>query len=47
MSYATIAEFYEELRENMFDEELLTIFACSKEFSNMKLYPDEKPEFGL
>ena len=44
MSYATIAEFYEELRENMFDEELLTTFASSKEFSNMKLYPEEKPE---
>ena len=27
MSYATIAEFYEKLRENMFDDELLTTFA--------------------
>ena len=44
MSYITIAEFYENLRENMFDEELLTLFAKSKEFSNMKLYQEEKPE---
>ena len=44
MSYITISEFYENLRENMFDDELLTLFSSSKEFSNMKLYPEEKPE---
>ena len=44
MNYMTISEFYENLRENMFDEELLTIFSSSREFFNMKLYPEEKPE---
>ena len=44
MSYKTISDFYEQLRENMFDDELLTLFSSSKEFSNMKLYPEEKPE---
>ena len=44
MSYISISEFYENLRENMFDDELLTLFSSSKEFANMKLYPEEKPE---
>ena len=44
MSYVTVSEFYENLRENMLDDELLTLFSSSKEFSNMKLYPEEKPE---
>ena len=44
MSYITIAYFYENLRENMFDDDLLTLFAKSREFSNMKLYDEEKPE---
>ena len=44
MSYVTINEFYENLREDMFDEDLLILFSKSREFSNMKLYPEEKPE---
>jgi len=44
MSYVTISEFYENLQENMSDEGLLTLFSRSREFSNMKLYPEEKPE---
>ena len=37
MSYKTISEFNEKLREDMFDEELLNIFSLSNEFANMKL----------
>ncbi len=44
MSYKTITEFNEKLREDMFDEELLNVFSLSNEFSNMKLYDEEKPE---
>ena len=44
MSYKTISEFNEKLREDMFDEELLTLFSSSNEFANMKLYSEEKPE---
>ena len=44
MSYQTISEFNEKLRDDMFDEELLTIFASSNEFANMKNYSEEKPE---
>ena len=44
MSYKTISEFNEKLREDMFDEELLNLFSLSNEFANMKLYPEEKPE---
>ena len=42
MSYKTISEFNEKLREDMFDEELLTLFSSSNEFANMKLYSEEK-----
>jgi len=44
MSYRTISEFNEKLREDMFDEELLNLFALSNEFQNMKVYQEEKPE---
>ena len=44
MSYKTISEFNEKLREDMFDEELLNLFSLSNEFANMKLYSEEKPE---
>ena len=44
MSYKTISEFNEKLRDGMFDEELLILFSSSNEFSNMKLYSEEKPE---
>ena len=44
MSYKTISEFHENLREDMFDEELLKLFSLSNEFTNMKLYSEEKPE---
>ena len=44
MSYKTISYFNENLREDMFDEELLNLFSKSNEFSNMKLYSEEQPE---
>ena len=44
MSYQTISEFNEKLKDDIFDEELLTIFASSNEFKNMKNYTEEKPE---
>ena len=44
MSYKTISEFNEKLREDLFDEELLTLFSSSSEFANMKVYTEEKPE---
>lgn len=47
MSYRSIASFYENLREDLYDEELLNLFAKSEEFSSMKSYPEEKKELQL
>jgi activating signal cointegrator complex subunit 3 len=44
MSYQSIANFHEQLREDMYDDELLKLFASSEEFASMKVYPDEKKE---
>ena len=44
MCYRTVCSFSEKLRENMGDEDFLTVFAKSDEFSNMKLYDEERKE---
>jgi len=44
MSYQTIASFAENLREDMYDGDLLQLFSKSEEFSSMRIYPDEKKE---
>ena len=44
MNYKSISEFNEKIREDFFDEELLTLFSSSNEFANMKVDTEEKPE---
>ena len=47
MGYMTIAEFHEKLTDNMYDFELLSLFAKTEEFSNMRITQEEKQELDL
>ena len=44
MSYKTVDNFNKTLREGMFEDEFLNVFAKSDEFSNLKVYDEEKKE---
>jgi activating signal cointegrator complex subunit 3 len=47
MSYKTVAKFNQKLHENNTLEDILNIYSESNEFTNMKMYNEEKPELEL